>query len=84
MRLRGKKIAVYEDHDVEDTNTYVLEPLPNLLFTAAQVCSILNVSRSTWYAMRAEGTAPPSVKIGHKVYVRRCDLEEWISTLPKG
>jgi len=60
-------------------STPEVEPsITSILLTVAQVCSLLNLSRSTLDRMAKAGQIPGRVKIGGQVRYHRQVLETWL------
>jgi excisionase family DNA binding protein len=68
----------------QETSAPALAPAPPalvpLLLTMAQVCELLNVSRTTFYRMRQAGEIPGAVTLGGQVRYHRETLEKWLLT----
>ena len=50
-----------------------------LLLNASEVAQLLNVSRSTIYALRSSGCIPLPVRLGRAVRWRADELREWVA-----
>jgi excisionase family DNA binding protein len=59
------------------------EVLP-LLLTLADVCALLNVSRSTVIRLEKAGGLPGRVTVGASVRYHRLVIEEWLLEMAKG
>lgn len=55
-----------------------------LLLTLADVCALLNVSRSTVIRLEKAGGLPGRVTVGASVRYHRLIIEEWLLELAKG
>lgn len=55
-----------------------------LLLTVSQVCTLLNLSRSTLFRLEKESPLPGRVNLGGKVMYHRQIIEEWLLTIAKG
>lgn len=47
------------------------------LLTIPEVCNLLRINRATFFVRVAE--TMPSVRIGRRRLVRRCDLDAWVA-----
>jgi predicted DNA-binding transcriptional regulator AlpA len=49
--------------------------------TLADLCSELDISRSTFYDWRAKGRAPKCIKLPNgELRIRRAELERWLTS----
>lgn len=51
---------------------------PPLLLSVAQLCTMLNVSRSTIVRMQQSGSLPGQIKLGRSVRYHREEIENWL------
>ncbi len=54
-----------------------------LLLTVADVCALLNISRSTLFRLEQSGGLPGRVKLGGQVRYHRETIEEWLRGIVK-
>jgi excisionase family DNA binding protein len=55
-----------------------------LLLTCADVCALLNISRSTLFRLEKSGEVPGRVTIGGQVRYHRQVIEEWLLEQARG
>ena len=48
------------------------------IYSAAEVCSILNVSRATFHNLVRRGDAPESVQIGKRKKYTETSIKKWL------
>jgi predicted DNA-binding transcriptional regulator AlpA len=52
------------------------------MLTLADLCTELQISRSTFYDWRAKGRAPRCLKLPNgDLRIRRADLDRWLATM---
>jgi predicted DNA-binding transcriptional regulator AlpA len=52
------------------------------MLTLADLCTELQISRSTFYDWRAKGRAPRCLKLPNgDLRIRRTDLDRWLATM---
>ncbi|MEV0312271.1 helix-turn-helix transcriptional regulator [Nonomuraea fuscirosea] len=52
------------------------------MLTLADLCTELQISRSTFYDWRAKGRAPHCLKLPNgDLRIRRTDLDRWLTTM---
>jgi len=72
------------------TSSAQVSTVAPLLLTLADLCALLNVSRSTVYRLDASGDLPGKVKLGGQVRYHKEVIEKWLlekvsqSTSPQG
>jgi predicted DNA-binding transcriptional regulator AlpA len=49
-----------------------------IAFGVPQFCQAVGISERTFWSMKQAGTAPPVVRIGRRVLVRRAAAEQWL------
>jgi excisionase family DNA binding protein len=49
------------------------------LLSVADVCEVLDVSRTTLYRLKSSGKLPRCIKLGRSVKYRRDEIEAWIA-----
>jgi predicted DNA-binding transcriptional regulator AlpA len=55
---------------------------PAARLTVNDLCTELDISRSTFYEWRAKGRAPRCIKLPNgEIRIRRADFENWLDSL---
>ena len=53
-------------------------PIEPIAFGVLQFCKAVGISERTFWSMKAAGNAPPVVRIGRRVLIRRAAAEQWL------
>ncbi len=72
---RGEEMSATDFTSARTGNAPAVAPL---LLRDYEVAAILNVSKSTAYALMAGGTLPGVVRIGRSIRLSREALERWV------
>ena len=75
LRQQTKPVQPVADLPPSQDESTTLQPL---LVSVAQLCELLNVSRSTLYRMEQSGSIPGRVKIGGQVRYHLETIEGWL------
>jgi predicted DNA-binding transcriptional regulator AlpA len=51
---------------------------PTLALSVKEFCASLGICKASFYKLVKTGTAPPMVRIGHRLVIARTSAEAWL------